>query len=228
MSAKAIQGPAGQALLRLEHPWLFRLGQWTRRVRTEVLVVGVAIGVIEGIVERERPLDLFEWEWRLLLAGVLLAAGCVLRIAAIGCIRKNDELETRGVYSICRHPLYLGTILAYAAFCVLLDDAEFYWFGAAYFALFYTPTILWEEASLRRQYGEDFAAYARHTPALLPLGRFVPGRFAWSVAKRRGAVAMLVGVALSLISVQAMARLFRPGVWGGNDPPDSAIGRVDR
>lgn len=228
MTTTADNGPVGQDRLRRERPVLFRLGSWARRIRNEVLLIGVAVGLIEGVVEHERPLDFLEWSRAHSLAVALLAAGCLFRMAALGCLRKNDELETRGVYSICRHPLYLGTILAYAGFCVLLNDAEFYWFGAAYFALFYPPMILWEEASLRRHYGETFVAYTRRTPALLPLGRFVRGRFAWSVAMRRGVPALLLGMCVCLAGIELMARVFRPGVLGGNDPPDSPMGLVDR
>ncbi|MFM9996283.1 MAG: methyltransferase family protein [Phycisphaerales bacterium] len=211
----------GQEILRADHPWFFRIGLWARRARNEMLVIGIGIGVIEGIVDHERPLDLLEWNWLVPLAVVLIAAGAAFRIAAMGCVRKNERLETTGVYSLCRHPLYLGTILLYAGFCLLLNDDEFYYFGAAYFLGFYTLMILWEEAALRRQFPDAHAGYRGRTPVLLPVGRPIRGRFAWTQARRRGAIGLLIAVVVMIGSVEAMARLFRPGVLGGEaaDPP---------
>lgn len=43
------------------------------------------------------------------VAVVLLGVG--IRSWAAGTIRKNSELATSGAYSLCRHPLYLGSFL---------------------------------------------------------------------------------------------------------------------
>lgn len=212
--------PAGQALLREEHPRFSRVCSWVRRMRNELLAVGIGVALIEGIVEHERPIDLFEGSRLVPLALAMIAAGLVLRIAALGSVRKNEQLETTGVYSLCRHPLYLGTILIYFGFCVILDDDEFYYFGAAYFPLCYVPMIAWEEASLRRQFPVEHSAYRRRTPALLPVGRFVRGRFDWSLARRRGAMGIVVGIVIFLACVEGLAVAFSPEAMGGS-PPDA-------
>lgn len=210
--------PAGQALLQEEHPRFSRLCAWIRRMRNELLAVGIGVALIEGIVEHERPIDLLEGSWLVSLALSMIAAGLVLRIAALGSVRKNEHLETTGVYSLCRHPLYLGTILIYFGFCVLMDDDEFFYFGAAYFPLCYTPMIAWEEASLRRQFPAEHSAYRRRTPVLLPVGRFARGRFEWSLARRRGAVGIVIGIVILLAGVEGLALVFGPDALGGSAP----------
>lgn len=200
--------------------------RYLRYARNEVLVIGLGIGLAEGLLEHERPLDLFEPTWLLALGLCLIGVGVSFRVAALGCIRKNEQLEAAGVYSLCRHPLYLGTMLAYTGFCILLDDAEFWYFGAAYFGVFYTVLIRGEEAYLSRAHPEEHARYRRSTPLLLPLGTFRPGRFAWSRARQRGALGLIAAVLMMLGAVEVMARCFRPEAMGGNDPPDSLVGIV--
>ena len=56
-----------------------------------------------------------EWNY----AGIpVLILGQVLRGWAVGYIHKDKVLSTEGPYSLCRHPLYLGTFLAGTGLCV--------------------------------------------------------------------------------------------------------------
>jgi protein-S-isoprenylcysteine O-methyltransferase Ste14 len=205
-----------------------RLARWILRGRNEVFFIGVSICVIEGILEHERPLDLLVVGWQQVLAVLLIMSGVGLRIGALGCIRGSETLESRGVYSLCRHPRYLGTVVAYVGFCFLMNDDEFWYFGLGYFAVFYTVLIWREDAKLRAKYPAECEAYQRRTPLLLPVGRPMRGCFAWSQARQRGGLKLILGVLSLLVGVELMNQVFRPGILGANDPPDSLIGIVER
>ena len=138
-------------------------------------------------------------------------AGITLRLAAYGNLRKKEALSTTGVYSICRHPLYLGSILLTFGFCVLLNDFDNYLFATAYFALFYPLTIAWEEVRLAERYQHDYVLYARRTPLIIPSGRFLAGNFGWRAAMRSGGLTLLLVIFVSLVGIEMMARMMPPG-----------------
>ena len=74
---------------------------------------------------------------------------------------------------MCRHPLYLFSIVAVAGFGLMLQSLLVALLLTVLFggALYYNA--LREEERLRRVFGPAYAAYARTTPALLPaVGRF--------------------------------------------------------
>lgn len=199
--------------------WSSRILDAVYRGRQEVLLIGVGIGLVEGVVEHERPMGLFEPRAWVVAAWALLLAGMLLRAWALGTVRKKDELATRGPYSLCRNPLYLGTILVYAAFCVWLFDDEFVYFGLAYFPIVYGLLVVREARELRSRFGDSFDAYRRSTPAFIPIGRFRAARYDWSAA-RRGAYSMLAGVAVMLAGLQAQHVLFSEARLGGGTPDE--------
>lgn len=82
--------------------------------------------------------------------------------------QRADKLNTTGIYSIVRHPLYLGNFLA--ALGVFLFP-RVWWLPlvfAGLFALYYERIILAEEQFLRERFGQAYLDWANATPAFLP------------------------------------------------------------
>lgn len=120
---------------------------------------------------------------------VPLFSGLGLRLWASGHLSKNAALTTSGPYRYVRHPLYLGTLIAFLAVPFL---AGIYWLIPVVLAMVF-PVYLWriahEEHELRLRFGEPYEAYERAVPALLPvpwrrLRTGGGGRFSW----RRAAI----------------------------------------
>ncbi|MBI1827736.1 MAG: isoprenylcysteine carboxylmethyltransferase family protein [Planctomycetes bacterium] len=175
------------------HPRYFKAAILAKKARAKVALILMLYCLGEGICNWEPPLDLLHPNWLVVMGLMLMAIGAGIRIAAHGQLRKKQELATDGVYSICRHPLYLGSILMALGFCILFNDSANYAFAGAYFLLFYPLTMVWEEFRLAERYGEAHAAYRATTPLLLPLGRFRGGEFLWAQALRNGGSTLLVG-----------------------------------
>lgn len=188
------------------HPRLFKGVLVLKRLRTKVGLALALYCLVEGLVENEVPHRLDQINVAVVLGLVLVIAGLATRLAAFGCLKKKEVLATTGIYALCRHPLYLGSMLMVLGFCILLQDAANFVFAALYFATFYTVAILWEEVRVRERYGAAHEAYCRTTPLLIPWV-FRSDTFSWRSALAGGGIQLIVVVAALLGGVQLMATL---------------------
>ena len=103
----------------------------------------------------------------LLVGGLLLLPGLLLRGLASGHVQKDKQLTTSGPYAYTRNPLYLGSSILAAGFAVA---ARSWWIAAfmlTMFAAIYIPVVIGEESYLRHTF-PDYDDYARHVPRMLP------------------------------------------------------------
>ena len=97
------------------------------------------------------------------LTGVWIIARAVARIdplelAGIRPPSASGGLQTSGVYRWVRHPVYLGWVLAvFGAAHMTGDRLAFAVITTAYLVV----AVPWEERSLMRTFGEDYAQYVR-------------------------------------------------------------------
>jgi protein-S-isoprenylcysteine O-methyltransferase Ste14 len=104
----------------------------------------------------------------ILIGGVVAAFGLLVRGAAAGHLRKDQDLATTGPYARTRNPLYLGSAFLAAGFIVA---GKSWWAGlivGVYFAVFYYAVIRAEEEDLRKRFGAAFDAYAARVPLFFP------------------------------------------------------------
>jgi lipid A Kdo2 1-phosphate O-methyltransferase len=79
-----------------------------------------------------------------------------------------DELNTTGIYSIVRHPLYLGNYFMGLGIVLFIHAP---WILAVYtlsFWVYYERIMFAEEAFLRRKFGKSYTDWAKETPAFIP------------------------------------------------------------
>jgi len=107
---------------------------------------------------------------------VLVAAGVGWRSWAAGYLRKGCDLTTKGPYSLCRHPLYVGSLLMFVGFAVVLQWWNYLPSVALLLTLVYRATVVREERRLEQKFGLRWRTYAAETP------RFIPWRFSRYVA----------------------------------------------
>lgn len=106
---------------------------------------------------------------------VLLAAGIPLMVAATVTLHRGfheGKLFTTGVYGLCRNPIY-------ASWVIFLVPGTLLLFGTWLFLLVPLPMyvvlrllVRREEAWLEETYGDEYRAYRKRVPALLPLPRW--------------------------------------------------------
>jgi len=110
-----------------------------------------------------------------------VAVGAWLRSWSAGVLRKGCDLTTSGPYSICRHPLYLGSFLLLVGFCHLLGRPAEYGPIVATIGLVHVVTMHNEEIRLAVRFGDRWSVYAGRTPMLVPwrFGSYSAAR--WSI-----------------------------------------------
>jgi protein-S-isoprenylcysteine O-methyltransferase Ste14 len=119
------------------------------------------------------------WQLGCLLVALL---GLALRIHVVGHTPKDTSgrnareqraasLNTSGLYSVVRHPLYLGNFLVYLGTVAFTHDLWPALVCLLGFWLYYERIMAAEEAFLRTRFGAQFENWARVTPAFIPKPR---------------------------------------------------------
>jgi protein-S-isoprenylcysteine O-methyltransferase Ste14 len=129
----------------------------------------------------------------------LAFAGLAVRAAAVACApagtsgrntrdQRAEMLNTTGLYSVVRHPLYLGNCIIYIA---VILSVKVWWLLLVVIpllALYYERIMMAEEVYLDRRFCDVYRAWAARTPALIPdLSRWTPPSlpFSWRNVLRR-------------------------------------------
>ena len=97
-------------------------------------------------------------------------------------------LNTTGIYSIVRHPLYLGNFLIWLGICLSIRIWWFTVISVLFFWIYYERIMFAEEEFLRKKFGEHFVKWAEKTPAFIPSFRnWQPPNlpFSWKTVLRR-------------------------------------------
>ena len=152
--------------------------------------------VVAGIVMMymgNRQAILFDMRDELIFLGVSIF-GEVIRILTVGFAPKNtsgrntvngqiaDELNVTGIYSLLRHPLYLGNFFMWLGPILFLRSAWFaVVFGLIYW-LYYERIMFAEEQFLRRKFGEVYDKWSETVHSFIPYSvKFIPPILPFSV-----------------------------------------------
>jgi len=105
--------------------------------------------------------------------------GFAIRVFTIGYCRKGtsgknikgqyaQNLNTDGMYSIMRNPLYLGNLFIILGVSMLSLNYELIIINLLLYTCFYVPIVLREEEFLVQAFGEVYLKYVKRTPTFLP------------------------------------------------------------
>jgi protein-S-isoprenylcysteine O-methyltransferase Ste14 len=99
-----------------------------------------------------------------------------------------NSLNTKGMYSLVRNPLYLGNFLIILGLLLFIQVGWFTLAGIAVFWIFYERIIFTEEEFLRQKFGTTFVEWSLKTPVFIP--RFSGWQkpelpYAWKTVLRR-------------------------------------------
>jgi protein-S-isoprenylcysteine O-methyltransferase Ste14 len=106
--------------------------------------------------------------------------GLVIRIYTVGYTPANtsgrntkagqvaDELNTTGIYSIVRNPLYLGNFLMWLGIAMLTANIWFIVSFCFLYWIYYERIIFAEEQFLRKKFGDTYLNWTQVTPVFFP------------------------------------------------------------
>lgn len=143
-----------------------------------ILLVGLAVFINRKIQFAERGIAYPEDYFMFICLAVSLA-GLVIRIFTVGHTPANtsgrnskrqlaEGVNKSGIYSIVRHPLYLGNFLIWLGFALLTAHL---WFIIAFVFLYwvyYERIMFAEEYFLHKKFNKTYKEWAIKTPAFVP------------------------------------------------------------
>ena len=159
-------------------------GVWLFRYRSTLPLIILFIGTILYLRTEIYPGTFFlegtpyeiYYESFCLLVSLI---GLVIRIYTVGHTPKNtsgrnvkgqlaDSLNTTGIYSMVRHPLYLGNFFMWLGVGLLTGNLWFIITFCLFYWLYYERIMFAEEQFLRRKFGEIYIKWSQNIPAFIP------------------------------------------------------------
>jgi len=125
---------------------------------------------------RYSPFTRFQYEIIALLVSVI---GQIIRAYTVGytpdgtsgrntATQVASEVNQTGIYSIVRHPLYIGNYFMWLGVAMLTEN---FWFAMAFtflYWVYYERIMFAEEEFLREKFGKIYTTWAVKTPAFFP------------------------------------------------------------
>jgi protein-S-isoprenylcysteine O-methyltransferase Ste14 len=139
-------------------------------------IIGLLLGYVPALTDRLDFLsidgDAVRW-----IGVALFGIGCVVRLwpvvvlgkrfSGLVAIQEGHTLQTTGIYSVIRHPSYLGLLITLLGWALAFRSIIGIVLGALLI-----PVLIGrmnaEEALLRSQFGSEFDAYRARTKRLIP------------------------------------------------------------
>jgi len=139
--------------------------------------------------------NLISYEKYEIIALIVSLLGLIVRIYTVGYSPANtsgrntdeqlaDVVNQTGIYSMVRHPLYVGNFLMWLGPAMLVQNA---WFIVAFifiYWVYYERIMFAEEQFLRGKFGDIYLKWAAKTPAfILCLKKYVKPNISFSLKK---------------------------------------------
>ena len=120
------------------------------------------------------------WQLVITIGGILISlVGFMIRAYTIattpaGTSGRNTEkqvaeaLNTSGIYSMVRHPLYLGNYLMWAGIVIFTFNIWFFLLMSLAYWIYYERIMFAEERFLEGKYGKEYMDWSVKIPAFFP------------------------------------------------------------
>ncbi|MFP4620437.1 MAG: methyltransferase family protein [Bacteroidales bacterium] len=202
-----------------------KTGKYLFRNRSFIPLILYPLATLIILIERIHVLYHPDLLWSV-VCFIISIAGLGVRALVIGYIPKRtsgrnrkkqmaDSLNKTGIYSMVRHPLYLGNFLMWMGLIIYTGNFWFIIIAILLFWIYYERIMFAEEEYLRQKFGSEFELWAGETPAFIPApGKWEKTDLKFSVKKairreHRGLFAVIISfVYLNLLKNLAVNQTF--------------------
>lgn len=168
-----------------EGNWLF-----VRRGELPVIILMMSVAVI--FLQRSE----IQWSnvcwYKYVCLGVSLL-GLAIRVITIGTANKNtsgrntkvgqvaDMVNTTGIYSLMRHPLYVGNFFMWFGLALYVGSVWFMIVFILLYFIYYERIMMAEEDFLYKKFGEPYKEWSERVNAVIPnFNRYIPAENTFS------------------------------------------------
>lgn len=157
--------------------WLFRYRSYLPII---VLVIGLLV-YLRSILNPDYSIlnDEFSRDYYLYFCLAVSLLGLAIRVYTVGHTPANtsgrnvkeqvaDTLNTTGIYSTVRHPLYLGNFLMWFGITLLTGNLWFIVSICLMYWIYYERIMYAEESYLRNKFGDVYINWSSKKPAFIP------------------------------------------------------------
>jgi len=153
--------------------WLFRYRSFLPLI---ILFIGLAVFIETNWNRSSSECNVY-YELFCLLISIF---GLSIRIYTVGFTPKNtsgrntkagqvaDELNTTGIYSIVRNPLYLGNFFMWLGVALFTENIWFIVSFILFYWIYYERIIFAEEQFLERKFGDYYIRWTERVPPFIP------------------------------------------------------------
>jgi protein-S-isoprenylcysteine O-methyltransferase Ste14 len=165
--------------------WLFKRRSW---LPVFIILAGVVMMYLGN-----RQAILYDMRDELIFLGVSIL-GEIIRILTVGFAPKNtsgrntvngqiaDELNVTGIYSLLRHPLYLGNFFMWLGPVLFIRSVGATIVFILIYWLYYERIMFAEEQFLRGKFGEIYDKWSKKVSSFIPRSfHFIPPSLPFSV-----------------------------------------------
>lgn len=154
-------------------------GNWLFRWRSFLPLVLYAMAAFVVFSREDSHLEYFDLGWACVCLGVALG-GQIIRAITIGFTPKGtsgrntkegqvaEVLNTKGIYSVVRHPLYLGNYFMWLGIIIYVGNWWFTIVCSLMFWLYYERIMFAEEYFLRKKFGQVYLDWSSKVPSFWP------------------------------------------------------------
>lgn len=157
--------------------WLFKRRSWL-----PVFLIGAGFAVMYFF-----PTSGYKYNPGLEISIICISLfGELIRVITVGSAPGNtsgrntssgqiaDEINVTGIYSIVRHPLYVGNYFMWLGPSLFLRSAWFAIIFSLVYWIYYERIIFAEEQFLRRKFGEAYDKWSDQVNAVIPVfGKYI-------------------------------------------------------
>ncbi|MDR1740032.1 MAG: isoprenylcysteine carboxylmethyltransferase family protein [Bacteroidales bacterium] len=164
-------------------------GNWLFKRRSMLPVIVLVLGLLVYLREEYHSTSFLYFSMVVSLLGLAIRCFTIGYVAPRTSGRNTeqgqiaDSVNKQGIYSIVRHPLYLGNFFMWLGLALITEN---FWFVVAFtlaYILYYERIMYAEESFMIEKFGNEYLDWALVTPAFVPDFRLwvsPVGKFNWN------------------------------------------------